>query len=179
MARLLARYDDESGLERGIQAAAATAGIAAEEVFGPVPVELPGAATSGVRRWVLGGGFAGAVAGIVLTVGTALDLPLVVGGKPIVSGPPFLVVVFELGILLAALGGVAGFLVSAGLPRRQGPPEGYEPELSVDGFGLLVRCQDAGEATRALEESGARRVRRLQGDGHGRADEAAGGRGSR
>jgi len=155
MRRLLAEYDSVAALASAYRAASA-AGLEVEETYAPVPWEVPDRPPSPVRRWVLVGGITGGLSGLALTIGTALRLPLIVGGKPIVSLPPFLVIAFELTILLGALGGVAGFLWAAGLPCRRAP-SGYAPPFAVDRFGLVLRFP-AGMAERAgdmLRQSGA------------------------
>ena len=49
------------------------------------------------------GALVGLAAGAALTVGTSLAWPLVTGGKPIVSVPPFAIVVFEVTVLVGSL----------------------------------------------------------------------------
>ena len=95
--------------------------------------------TSPVRVWTLAGGLLGCACGFALTIGTALDLPLRTGGKPILALPAFAVIAFELTILVAALATVAGFFLHSRLPRF-GAPAAYDPQFSDDGFGVLVRC---------------------------------------
>ncbi|MGZ8432659.1 MAG: quinol:electron acceptor oxidoreductase subunit ActD, partial [Candidatus Deferrimicrobiaceae bacterium] len=51
---------------------------------------------------------------------TTLSWPLIVGGKPIVSVPPFLIIAFALTILFGALSTFAGFLLLSRLPSLQG-----------------------------------------------------------
>jgi molybdopterin-containing oxidoreductase family membrane subunit len=118
----------------------------------------PGA--SPVRAYALAGGLIGGASGLALTVLTALDLPLVTGGKPIVSLPPFLVIVFELTILLACLGSFLGFLVSSRLPALRAD-EDYDPRFARDGFGVAVACppEEKQEARALLEQAGALEVR--------------------
>lgn len=131
-------------------------------VYSPVPEheiwEALEPGTSPVRLWTLAGGLLGCATGFALTIGTALDLPLRTSAKPIVSIPPFVIIAFELTILLGALGAVAGFLFNARLPRR--PAIAYDPRFSVDRFGLAVR--DGSRITKAheiLRAAGAEEVR--------------------
>jgi len=60
-----------------------------------------------------------------------------VGGKPIVSLPPFVVIGFETTILLGALATVAGMLLNARLPRLGRSP-GYDPRFSSDKIGIVA-----------------------------------------
>lgn len=114
---------------------------------------------SPVRLWTLVGGLVGCASGLALTIYTVLDRPLRTGAKPIVSIPPFLIIAFELTILLGALGALLGFLVSAGLPHRSSKAA-YEPRFSVDRFGVFVRCNQGVErAQEILRRAGAEEVR--------------------
>jgi molybdopterin-containing oxidoreductase family membrane subunit len=152
-------------------AAAATAIRAARlgevTAYAPAPNHQIDAAlgpgVSPVRVFTLLGGILGCVLGFALPIYTALDLPLITGGKPIVSIPPFVVIAFELTILLASLGAIAGFLVLSGLPLlRSGPP--YDPRFSEDRWGVGIDCAaDQADAVRArLNEAGAEEVRRAK-----------------
>ena len=131
--------------------------------FSPVPRhEIEDALQAGrspVRFFALGGGLMGCLTGFVLTISTSLHYPLMTGGKPIISIPPFLVIVFELTILFGALGTILGMLLSIQLPRLSLEP-GYDPRFSVDRFGLWLRCsQEHGEAVEViLRSSGAEEV---------------------
>ncbi len=63
------------------------------------------------------GGISGFAGGLALTIYTALSWPLIVGGKPVVSIPPFLLVAYILTILFGGLMSFAGFLLLAQLPK--------------------------------------------------------------
>jgi hypothetical protein len=77
---------------------------------------LLGQPASRLRIFSLAGALIGFALGWALTILTALDWPIVTGGKPIVSIPAYLVVVFELTILLGALASLIGFLLLARVP---------------------------------------------------------------
>ena len=83
-----------------------------------------------------------------------------VGGKPIVSIPPFVVIAFELTILLGGLCTLLGLLVTARLPRLGGSRR-YDPRFTSDRFGVEVAC--APDRVRTAEEilrrAGAEEVR--------------------
>jgi hypothetical protein len=134
-------------------------------VFSPIPLheveEVLKQGPSPVRYFTLGGGILGALTGFVLTIATSLHYPLITGGKPFVSIPPFLVIAFELAILFGALGTVLGLLLNIRLPRLH-PEPGYDSRFSEDRFGLRVRCPVAqSDAVSALLQTcGAEEVHR-------------------
>ncbi|HZD40147.1 MAG TPA: DUF3341 domain-containing protein [Terriglobales bacterium] len=115
--------------------------------------------TSPVRVFTLIGGLLGATTGLVLTIATSLHYPLITGGKPIVSIPPFLIIVFELTILFGGLLTLAGMLLNARLPQMHIGPA-YQARFSEDRFGLWVGCGENQyqEVTQLLERSGAEEV---------------------
>lgn len=96
---------------------------------------------SPVRFFTLVGCVLGGLTGLVLTVAASLHYPLITGGKPIVSIPPFLIIVFELTILFGGLLTLGGMLLNARLPRVHILPA-YDPRFSEDRFGLWVRCEE-------------------------------------
>jgi Protein of unknown function (DUF3341) len=77
---------------------------------------------SRLRFFALFGGLSGFCGGLALTIGTVLSWPIMTGGKPIISLPPFLIIAYLLTILLGSLGAFAGFLLLARLPSAQGLP---------------------------------------------------------
>lgn len=161
MSRLRATLAGERELMAAHQAVR-DAGLDVEDVFSPVPVELVGMPVSPVRRFVLFGGIAGGLSALALTIGTALSWPLIVSGKPVVSMPPFLIITFELTILLAAVIGLVGFLMNARLPSSKARP-GYAVKFGNDAFGLVLSCpQDrVDEASGLLVAAGATEVAQL------------------
>jgi hypothetical protein len=95
--------------------------------FGVPEVEeiLPGK-RSKVRFFALVGAASGTVTGFAFTILTSLSWPLIVGGKPIVSIPPFIIIAFALTILFGALSTFAGFLLLSRLPSLRGIRSGEE-----------------------------------------------------
>jgi hypothetical protein len=71
---------------------------------------------SHVRLFALFGGLFGAFTGYAFTSFTVIDWPLISGGKPMVSIPPFTVIAFELMVLFGALFSFAGFALMSRLP---------------------------------------------------------------
>jgi hypothetical protein len=92
---------------------------------------------SPVRVFTLIGGLTGFCAGWALTIGSALHYPLIVGGKPIVSIPPFGVLAYILTILFGALATMIGFLINARLPQLR-LATNYDELLSSDHYGIQV-----------------------------------------
>jgi len=133
-------------------------------VYSPVPRheldEVLAKPESPVRRFTLVGGLTGVSFGFFYAIATSLDWPLVVGGKPIVSLPPFVVIGFETTILLGALATVAGMLLNAKLPRFVRAP-GYDRRFSSDKIGIVAFGGPAQlvAAREILERAGAEEVR--------------------
>ena len=88
----------------------------------PVPEaeKIVGTTPGGVRFFAVGGGLAGFLGGMGFTTYTVLSWPLITGGKPIVSLPPFLLISYILTILFGSLMTFAGFLLLARLPSPRG-----------------------------------------------------------
>ena len=134
-------------------------------VYTPIPVEEieeaveHGRPVSPVRLFTLVGGLTGALTGFGLTIWSSLKWNLVVGGKPIVSIPPFVIIAFELTILLGGLCTLLGLLVLGKLPRLR-PSASYDPRFSTDRFGITVRCpaEMADVARQCLRDAGAQEV---------------------
>lgn len=97
---------------------------------------------SPVRWWVLAGGITGILTAIAVTFGTSWEWNLIAGGRPIISVPPYIIIMFELMILIGGLSGITGFYFHSGLPALD-PFAGYRSRFSEDKFGLVVRCDDA------------------------------------
>lgn len=136
-------------------------------VYSPLPVEEIEAEVerlrpmSRVRLFTLIGGLTGTASGFALTIWSALKWNLVTGGKPIVSIPPFIVIAFELTILLGGLATLLALLVLGRIPRYR-PSPGYDPRFTVDRFGIAVACPpDRAEAVgQLLRAVGAEEIRR-------------------
>jgi hypothetical protein len=114
---------------------------------------------SPVRWMVLGGGISGILTGLAITIGTTYEWRLDAGGKPLLSWPPFIVICFELMVLVGGISGFLGVLMMSRIPAFEIAP-GYEGRFGEDRFGLVVRCEET-EAERVesmLKESGAEEV---------------------
>ena len=120
-------------------------------VYSPAPVhELLDAVdhkVSPVRLWTLFGGLAGCAAGFGMTIWMSLDYPTVVGGKPLASIIPYVVIGFELTILIGALSTLAGLAFHAWRTNQKAP---YDGRFSDDHIGIFVPC--TAERRSAVEE---------------------------
>ncbi len=93
---------------------------------------------SGVRLFTLIGGITGCIAGYAMTTWMSYDWPLLVGGKPIAAIPPYVVIMFELTILLGALSTVAGMIILSVRRSLRGRP--FHPRFSDDRVGIFAPC---------------------------------------
>ena len=118
-----------------------------------------GPADSSIGFLAFGGAAAGAALGLLLTIHTSTQWPLITGGQPIVSLPPFLVISFELTILFGVLATLLGLFW--GIHRSKLDSKFYDSRFSVDRFGVYVPCgQDRAEIARGLlSAAGAEEVR--------------------
>lgn len=108
---------------------------------------------SPVRVWTLVGGLTGTATGFAFTTWTSVDWPLVVGGKPIVSIPAYVIIAFELTVLFGALATVIGLFVLSRLPNLK-PAVIYDPEFSAGRYGVYVETSGdrLDEARRIMNE---------------------------
>jgi molybdopterin-containing oxidoreductase family membrane subunit len=87
------------------------------------------------------------------------DWPTLVGGKTIASIPPYVVIAFELTILLGALITVAAVAFFSVVLGKRGVP--YDPKFSDDRIGIFVPAgRDlAGQVEQLMRNAGAEEVR--------------------
>ena len=101
---------------------------------------------------------------LIIWYTSAVDYPLVIGGKPLFAWEFSIPVMFELTVLLSAFGAVLGMLFLNGLPRFYHPVMTYSNfgAVSDDRFLLLVGASDPRfdiqEVQRLLTEAGAVRT---------------------
>jgi hypothetical protein len=111
------------------------------QAYAPVPEHdlehAMGYGQSPVRVFALVGALTGTATGFALSIFTSMNWPLVVGGKPIISIPAFVVIAFELTILFGALSTVIGLFINTRLPNLK-PLVVYDPEFSAGRFGVYV-----------------------------------------
>lgn len=110
-------------------------------VYSPAPVhevlDAVGHKVSPVRLWTLIGGLTGCTAGFAMTLWMSYDYPIVVGGKPLGSVIPYVVIGFELTILIGALSTLAGLAFHAWRTNQQAP---FDGRFSDDQIGIFVPC---------------------------------------
>jgi hypothetical protein len=117
------------------------------KIFSPIPCEIPSevlhAPKSPVRAYTLTGGLLGFATGLAWPIYTVIAWPLITGGKPMISLPPFLIIGFELTILFGGLFTLAGLAIHSRLKPEvsQRPVAGYDARFSVDRFGVFVACE--------------------------------------
>jgi hypothetical protein len=118
--------------------------------------------TSPVRMWTLVGGIAGCAIGAWLTLYMSYDWPVQVGGKPIGSIPPYVVIMFEMTVLFGALTTLLGVLLNVLLAARHQGTIAYDPRFTNDKFGVFVPADAARAATveALLKRCAAEEVRR-------------------
>jgi len=102
----------------------------------------------------LPGAVLGIACGLALTIGTAVAWPLVTGGKPVVSLPPFVIIAFELAVLVGALANLAGVLLGGWRGGRASPFPASQ-HCSGQRIGVHVAGGDQAEAARLLRDCGA------------------------
>jgi hypothetical protein len=123
------------------------------QAFFPFPSEkileavghVRGLGRSPVRYWQLFGGILGVLSAIAITFGTSWEWDLIAGGRPIISVPPYIIIMFELMILLGGLSGLTGFFIHNRMPVFEGYA-GYRSRFSENKFGVVVQCDESAAA---------------------------------
>ena len=104
------------------------------EIYSPFPLEGMGEAIgfheNKVAIATLIGGIVGALAGFFMQVGTNLDYPLDVGGRPLIAVPAFMLITFELMVLFAVFACIGTMLIANRLPKL------HHPMFDAERFGL-------------------------------------------
>lgn len=96
-------------------------------------------------RWLaLAGGLSGASAGFGLAAGTAWLYPVQTGDKPIIALYPTAIICFEVAMLGAIIGAMAGMFLEMGLPAWRKRP--YDPAISEGCIGICLTIHPGGEA---------------------------------
>jgi hypothetical protein len=119
-----------------------------------------GGEPSPVRWFTLFGALFGGTAGFLLCSLTHVNWPMIIpAGKPLVSIPAFIIIVFEATVLFGCLFTLIGLLWHCRLPMGADEiPELDDPRLSDDAFAIVVRGLDSAGATavrNTLTENGA------------------------
>ena len=112
----------------------------------PYPVHGLEELTATPRSWIpwvaLIGGASGCLFGLWFTWWTsAVDWPLIVGGKPFWSLPAFIPIIFELTILFSAFGSIGALFYACGIPHIEPPV--IDKDLTCHKFALFISEKDA------------------------------------
>jgi len=143
----------EFGGEAELVAAASMvrdAGYTRTDAFMPYPshdvIHALGVKRSKVPLIVLIGGAIGAIGGYLMQYWmSAVAYPLNVGGRPLNSWVSFIVVTFEMTILLGSISGVIGMFALNRLPEPYHPVfnvPAFRAAASRDGFFLAIESED-------------------------------------
>jgi len=98
-------------------------------------------------RWLaLGGGLFGAVAGFGLAAGTAWLYPVQTGDKPIIALYPTAIICFEVAMLFAIIGTMAGMFLEMRLPELRKRP--YDPAIAEGAIGICLTIYAGGEVVK-------------------------------
>jgi len=111
------------------------------DAYTPYPVHGLSEALGIQKSWVpyvtLVMGLSGAILGLYFEIwASAIDWPINVGGKPMVSLPAFIPITFECGVLLGGTMTLAALLLACGLPNFRAPI--LDRSLTDDRFGLFI-----------------------------------------
>ncbi len=144
------------------------AGFTDLDSYSPIPSheieEAMDRGPSRVRTWTLIGCLVGVTLGFLMTIWMSYDYPIIVGGKPYASIPPYTVIGFELNILFGGVLTVLG-LMFHGMFLNRVDSGAYRPNFSGDQFGCVVNCgaNDVERVEKLLRESGCTEVRVVEG----------------
>ena len=150
---IISSFADDARCARAIEELRA-AQVGDFNTFSPIPSHkiehAIGKPKSPVRWIVLMGGISGVLTGLAITIGTTYEWRLNAGGKPLLSWPPFIIICFELMVLLGGIFGFIGVLGLSGIPATEIAP-GYDGRFGEDRFGIVVRCDEARGAARRVD----------------------------
>lgn len=163
---LVGVFDDEDVLIHAVTNIRST-GVKIHEVYSPFPVHgLDAALGYKKTRLPIAAfmfGFTGTCLALLMQFWMlGYDWPMIIGGKNFASLPPFVPVIFELTVLLSALGMVATFLIVSDMkpyswPRQfdiRSTDDKHVMAIDVD----LNKAKSKDEITRILKEAGASEV---------------------
>ena len=134
---VIAEFDSPTALVAAARAAREK-GYRKLDAYSPFPIEELSDALhlhhNKLPLIVLIGGIVGGTLGYLLQYWvTVVSYPINVGGRPLHSWPAYIVIAFEMTILLASLSAVLGLLGLCGLPMP------YHPTFNVPRFALASR----------------------------------------
>ncbi len=115
---------------------------------------------SGIRLVSLVAAILGGCSGLALATYAHLRWNLITSGKPILPWIPWVIIFFEVLILISVLSTVAALLIAGRIPRIRYDRGGYNPRFTEDLYGVEIYA-DPGALDRAraiMKESGAEEV---------------------
>ena len=133
------------------------------ESYSPAPFEQIDEAMderpSKVRIFTLVGGLTGVITGFLMQIWMSWEWPIKIAGKAYASIPPYVIIGFELTILLGGILTLLGLLFVGRLyPRRL--DAAYSARFSAEEFGVVVKVgeRDVGEVDALLRSLSAKEV---------------------
>jgi hypothetical protein len=173
MLRVVGFFEGPHALLDAAQKAKSSGKFASLDAFSPFPIHGMDDAM-GIKRSMLpyitfGAGITGTTCAFALQYWTsAVDWPLIVGGKPFNSWPAFVPVMFELTILFAGIATVFGMFALNRLLNLT--KKAFDPTITRDRFALMIEAAegkgfDQAQASQFLSSIGARDVRQVYAEG--------------
>lgn len=163
---LIGVFDDEDVLVSAVQSVRSK-GVRIHEVFTPFPVhgldEVLGYKRSRLPIAAFMFGLTGTSLALLMQFWMlGYDWPMIIGGKPHASLPPFIPVTFEFTVLLSALGMVATFLIVSDM-KPYGKPRQFDVRSTDDKMVVAIdldtnKAQDRTAITQMLKDAGASEV---------------------
>jgi hypothetical protein len=134
---VIAEFDNPTALVNATRAAREK-GYRRLDAYSPFPIEeltdVLHLHRNKLSLIVLIGGIVGGLTGYLLQYYvTVVNFPINIGGRPLHSWPAYIIITFELTILLGAISVVLGLLALCGLPMP------YHPVFNVPRFALASR----------------------------------------
>lgn len=145
---LMAEFEKPDQLIHATEAAYA-AGYRRMDAYTPFPIEEVSEAIHFhddlLRRIVLVAAISGIITALTLQIlGAAIDYPLNIAGRPLLSWPSFVPITFELTVLFSGIAAVLSVIVLNGLPQPYHPvfnAPNFE-RASIDRFFLCIESND-------------------------------------
>ena len=133
----------------------------------PYPVHGLEEASRTPRSWIpwvaLVCGISGCLFGLWFTWWTsAVDWPIIVGGKPLWSLPAFIPIIFELTILFSAFGSIGALMYACGLPHIEPPV--IDKDLTCHKFAMFISEKEYSKdkAKSLFESVGAKEIKETE-----------------
>ena len=163
---LVGVFDDEDLLVNAVRNLR-TKGVRIHEVFTPFPVhgldEVMGYKRTRLPIAAFMFGITGTSLALLMQFWMlGFDWPMIIGGKPHASLPPFIPVTFEFTVLLSALGMVATFLIVSDM-KPYGKPRQFDVRSTDDKMVMAIdldlnKTQNRTAITQLLKDAGASEI---------------------